>query len=257
MNENELITYLKKLGLSTEEATIYVALTTLGEATPLRIARTTGVNRTKVYRTLESLAHKLLVVEEVEVNSTTYSPAPVAKIKEMLRLKQVRVAELAEGMGQVERVLEQMAITPHADTKVKFYRGKSGLQQMVWNVLSAKSEIVGYTHRDLADFLRIKFMREFAAEFVRRNLKMRDIYGDEYVKNKHANYDWGGRIKSRYLPKGVLTIPHQSDIYDEVVSYYSWSQGEVFGVEIINRRVVTMQKQLFELAWEKAYKVKI
>lgn len=257
MNKAEIIGYLKALGLSEDEASVYVELIRRGEGTPLSVSRETGINRTKVYRTLESLAQKQLVTQELAEHSTFYSPAPVARIGELLKAKQVRVAELAHEYTQIENSLEELLAKASADTKVKFYRGVEGIRQMVWNVLKAKSEIVGYTHRDLTDFVGDKFMREFADEFGRRNLKMRDIYSDEYVENRHVDYDWGGRISSRYLPRKVLAIPHQSDIYDEVVSHYSWSEGEVFGVEIVNERVASMQRQLFELAWAKAKKTKI
>ena len=84
---------------------------------------------------------------------------------------------------------------------------------------------------------------------------MRDIYGDEYLENKPKDNNWGSSIDSRYLPRKILAIPHQMDIYDETVSFYRWVGSEVFGVEIINPIVAAMQMQLFELAWEKARKV--
>ena len=59
-----------------------------------------------------------------------------------------------------------------------------------------------------------------------------------------------------YLPQSILAIPHQTDIYNEVVSFYSWNEGEVWGTEIYNAKVANMQRQLFELAWEKAKRLK-
>ena len=122
---------------------------------------------------------------------------------------------------------------------------------MVWNVLKATTEVVGYTYRDLADFVGQKFMDDFAAEFIRRNLVIRDVFGDEYKSKWNPADNWAGHVKSRYLPDKILTIPHQMDIYDDVVSFYNWHEGEVFGVEIYNGKVARLQKQLFELAWEK------
>ena len=37
------------------------------------------------------------------------------------------------------------------------------------------------------------------------------------------------------------------DIYYDVITIYNWFEGEIFGVEIKNEKVVLMNKQLFEL----------
>lgn len=254
MEKSELKRYLRRLGLSIEASAIYLDLIEHAESTPLLLARRTGINRTKVYRVVEELERQKLVRQEVGDKTTRVSPAPIAQLGERLKERQRRVAELTREWEQVETELGQLGEAQKAETKVRYYRGKSGIEQMVWNVLSAKTEVVGYTTRDLTDFVGSKFMGEFVVEFVRRRLSMRDVYGDEYQTNKHARYDWGERVVSRYVPNKILTIPHQMDIYDETVSFYRFVEGEVFGVEIINPAVATMQKQLFELAWEKGKK---
>lgn len=254
MNKSELKNYLTELGLESEQATVYLSLIEKGEGTPLSISRHTGINRTKVYRLLEDMEREKLVVQEIGDNATRVSPAPVEQLQEILRKKQVRVAELTKNWTGVVGALDQMSAEHKSETKVKFYHGKSGIEQMVWNVLKAKNEIVGYTFRDLSHFVGPKFMESFIEEFKRRNLSMRDIHGDEYLSSQPIDSSWGKNMNSRYLPREVLGIPHQMDIYDEVVSFYSWNEGEVWGTEIYNEKVATMQKQLFELAWEKAEK---
>ncbi|MFH1244532.1 MAG: helix-turn-helix domain-containing protein [bacterium] len=252
--KQELKLYLYKLGLVAEEVEVYLDVCEHADATPLLIARRTGINRTKVYRVLEQMAKEKLVEMEVGAKTTRVSPAPVEQLGLKLQQKQRRVAELTQDWSGVQEALHQLDMAQTSETKVKYYKGKAGIEQMVWNVLSAKKEIVGYTTRDLSDYVGNKFMGEFVDEFLRRNLSMRDIYGDEYKSNKHTQYSWGERVVSRYVPKKILAIPHQMDIYDETVSFYHWSGDEVFGVEIINPLVAQMQKQLFELAWMKAKK---
>lgn len=252
MEKQTLKLFLRKLGLSREETEIYLDIVEHPESTPLLIARRTQINRTKVYRLVEEMTKDKLVEIEPHSKTTRVSPSPIDQLQAKLVQKQRRVAELTQKWGEVESALQQFAAKESAETKVKYYKGKAGIEQMVWNVLSAKGEIVGYTTRDLSEFVGVKFMSEFATEFKRRNLKMRDIYGDEYLENAPKDNDWGSSIDSRYLPREVLAIPHQMDIYDETVSFYRWIGSEVFGVEIINPMVAAMQKQLFELAWEKA-----
>ena len=65
-------------------------------------------------------------------------------------------------------MIDQLAQEKKSETKVKFYHGKAGIEQMVWNVLKAEDEILGYTFRDLSHFVGAKFMDKFASEFKRR-----------------------------------------------------------------------------------------
>ena len=255
MNKQELNNYLRKLGMTSEMTMLYLELVEQGKGTPLSIARRTGINRTTVYRLIEEMERQKLVVQEIGDNTTRVSPAPAEQLQEMLRKQQTRVAELTKDWSEATNALDQMSAEQKSETKVKFYHGKTGIEQMVWNVLKTKGEVVGYTFRDLSHFVGEKFMTDFASEFKRRNLRMRDIYGDEYQTSEPIDNNWGKNIESRYLPISVLSIPHQTDIYDGVVSFYSWNEGEVWGTEIYNEKVATMQKQLFELAWEKTEKL--
>lgn len=255
MNKQEVNNYLRLLGLSGEQAAIYLELMEQGEGTPLLIARKTGINRTKVYRLLEEMEKHKLIVQEIGEYTTRVSPAPIERIEELLKQKQGVVAGLSKNWSEAEATLSQLQVSHQVETKVRYYRGKSGIEQMVWNVLKAKNEIVGYTFRDLSQYVGARFMEQFVFEFKRRNLKMRDIYGDEYLDSQPIDNDWGGKIESRYLPGKVLAIPHQMDIYDDIVTFYSWNEGEVWGTEIYNPKVAKMQRQLFELAWEKAKRV--
>ena len=262
MENTKIINFLRRLGLSKEEALIYLVLTEQGICTPLTLSRTTKINRTKVYRTLESMQKKQLVQEEVLEHSTQYSPAPVEQVKRILKSKQERVVELARDMTQIEDELAQLGAKKEADTKVRFYRGREGIRQMVWSVLKAKTEIVGYTHTSFEKAVGGKFVAEFYEEFLRRNLKFREIISDSYLNSVKAedetkqdyrnNPKWESNLVARYLPENVLSTPHQMDIYDDVVSFYRWEDGEVWGTEIYNPHVASMQRQLFELAWERA-----
>lgn len=57
---------------------------------------------------------------------------------------------------------------------------------------------------------------------------------------------------SRYIPSDILEIAHQTDIYNDVVAYYNWYEGDVFGVEIMNAKIAKQQRQMFEIIWQMA-----
>ena len=77
MNKNELINYLTNLGLTEDEVAVYLGLLEKGEGTPLSISRLTGINRTKVYRLIEQMERRKLLVQEIKDSTTCVSPAPI------------------------------------------------------------------------------------------------------------------------------------------------------------------------------------
>ena len=136
------------------------------------------------------------------------------------------------------------------------YRGGEGIKQMVWNTLKANKEVVGYTFRVLSEIVGKEFEELWRLEFMRKNLSFRDLISDAYTSsvveyNEETKYP-KTHFQSKYIPATILNINHQCDIYNDVVTYYIWKDEEIFGVEIYNKKIADMQKQLFNLAWEKA-----
>ncbi|MEI6690741.1 MAG: helix-turn-helix domain-containing protein [bacterium] len=246
----ELTTYLQTLGVEREMAEVYLLLIKTGPQTALQLSRETKLSRTSMYRLLERMQSAGLVEMRTEENTTKAEAAPLSQIARMVEQKKMNTEEVVAKWPETEKILQNLAGVQQPETKVLYYRGVDGIKQMVWNVLRAKSEVVGYTYRDLAEFIGEPYMQEFAGEFVRRNLRMRDVYGSSYKQSEKIKYDWGGNIESRAVTNLTLEIDHQMDIYDDVVSFYNWYEGEVFGIEVYNPKVAKLQRQLFELAWK-------
>lgn len=61
--------------------------------------------------------------------------------------------------------------------------------------------------------------------------------------------------KARYLPPEILSIKHSTVVYDDVIAYYNWVDGEVFGIELYNQEIANHQRQMFEILWEKSQAV--
>jgi len=41
-------------------------------------------------------------------------------------------------------------------------------------------------------------------------------------------------------------------VYDDVVAYYNWLDGEVFGTEMHNNEIAQTQHHLFEMLWSQS-----
>jgi Fe2+ or Zn2+ uptake regulation protein len=254
MADQNIIDYLAKLQISAEAAKIYLCLFTKPALSAQAIARLTKIAKTTVYRRLEELKSNSLVEERIEENTRLFQVASAHLLELLVAKKEQETADLRAQLPAITQLLRGQEESLDPETKVLFYRGQAGIQQMVWNVLHAQGEIVGYTYLDLTPFIGRKFYDAWHAEFGRRRLAGRDVYSDEYIMSKFsidpASISGEG-WSSKYIAPDVLNIQHQMDVYDDVVSIYNWVSDDVFGVEIYNGKVAALQRQLFELVWTK------
>jgi len=214
------------------------------------LAKESKINRTTLYRRIEEIQQKGLLETIVEEKRLLVKTVDFAQLENLVLQKADEAEFLQKNIPIIKSLLNSEYGMVQPGTKVLFYKGQEGIRQMVWHTLRAKSEIVGFTFRDLTEAVGLKFASRWHEEFLVRGLRMRDIIGDEYLNNQKKEFAYSREVfQSRYLPSSILSIDHQTDIYDDVVAFYNWHEGEVFGVEIQNDKVASMQRQIFEILW--------
>ncbi|MBI4990736.1 hypothetical protein HZB96_01425 [Candidatus Gottesmanbacteria bacterium] len=254
--------FLNKLGLTDDEARLYLVLNQSGPLSVLNLSRQSGINRTKVYRIIESMQRAGIIEEIIDQHKKLTKAVSIDTLELLIKEQESKTKYLRDTFPTVSNLIAGQKAVSQPGTKVFFYRGAEGVRQQVWNTLKTKEELLGYSYRPLSELIG-KYYEEWYEEWIKRNLKMRDIFSDSYIEGKKSlkqkidSLDFKSRnIISRYIPSKMLNITHQMDIYNEIVSIYHWHEGEIFGVEIYNEKVANMQRQLFEMVWRMAGKLK-
>jgi sugar-specific transcriptional regulator TrmB len=252
MEDIKIKSFLSSLGLDQFEAQLYLTLIKKGILTTLELARETKIDRSKVYRRLEHLKNLGVIEEVVDENRVCARAVGFDRLEQLVKSKEDEVGEMKKNFQELKLFLSAHVGENDPSTKVLFYRGKEGIRQMVWNVLRAHKEVVGYSYRPISELIGVKFLEKWTREFEQRGLLFRDLYSEEHLKKKELPKAWDFSPKhfnGRFIPSRILDIDHQVDIYNDVVAYYNWYEGEVFGVEIYNKKIARMQKQIFEILW--------
>ncbi len=256
--------FLKDLGFSSEERGIFIALTQLGTTTILELSRHTNISRTQIYRLVEELQKKGLVEEIIDEYRTLVKAINIDQLEFLVTEQQKKAEHLKKIFPQVQELILANVGQNQADTRIQFYRGERGIKQMGWNLLRAKNEILGYTYRKYQDIVGPDFYEQLFTELALKKIQFRDIYSDQYVQsvgNMHEQIKKQYQLPplfhslnhSRYIPSNKLDIEYQTDIYNDVVAYYNWYEGEIFGVEIYNAKIARFHRQVFELIWQQSW----
>ncbi len=250
--------YLSKLGFDEEAVRLYGALVAKGPLTILEASRATGIERTALYRQIETLAERGLIEEVLEHKSRRIRAAEPEQVKMMVEQEKRRVKELEDNFGEFEKEITQLPEIK--STQVRYYRGISGIKQIMWNETKAKGEILGYTYRNMEEVAGIAFFKQWVAQIEKNKIITRDLRSDEFLKSMdEPGFERIHIDKSawRYLPDSVLKLSHNLDIYNNVVAIYYWENNDVFGVEIENEKMAETQRSIWNTLWKLAENSKL
>ncbi len=92
--------FLERLGLTRNEAEVYVALLSFGEATADEVSRKSGLSRPTVYNVLRSLVDKGLVAEVVKKPLRFAALPPRKALSELFQRKLSEIEKLREELPQ-------------------------------------------------------------------------------------------------------------------------------------------------------------
>lgn len=247
--------YFSKLGLDPEIADLYLTLHAYGPQTISSLARQSGIERTRVYRLLEKMTSVNLIETETQYKRVILRAAPITNLQILLSRQEQTIRDL---QTELEHIHASLTISPvNHLTRVHHYRGQDGTKQMFWNQTRAKGETLAILYEPMQSKTGLAFFERWVRKFNEHGLKARGLVGDHFLEVLQQWYDKHDNERlehweSRYLPPEVMPITHSTIAYDDVLGFYNWRDGEIFGVELHNPEIVQTHRHTFELLWKKA-----
>ncbi len=259
VNDKRVVATLKKAGLNEKEIRVYLSLFNLGRATPHMISQDTGVNRTTVYRQLENLEKLALVVRILDQHKTYFELADVSSLEQLVKQKVAEAQFLQTELEQIIGALQQNDRLVASSTTVKYFRGKEGLKQLLWDTLKAGAgnEVVGLGYRTWNEEVGKKFAEDLRKEYVARKIYSREILNSLPPIEEFTQHSIYGKkhYKAALIDEKILKIRYDTYIYRDVFAFYYVRDNEIFGVEMHNKEIADSQKQVFEILWGMARKL--
>lgn len=242
---------LINLGLSTEEAEIYLSLLNKGEQGASELSKTTKVKRTYIYSVSASLIKKGLISQVKKGKTTVFNPMSPDKLLTLAHDKKQKAE-------QAEQTLE--AILPNLKTKfevvdnkpvVTYYEGVEGIKKIYKDILNTNESILLF--RSIYDDKNSEvdsIVLKQIEEQVKRGIKTRTITPlEKSTKDTFLNFD-SSRLVERHIVKSThLDLPAQIIIYGSKVVLISLKK-EIIVTLLDNSDIATTMRNIFELIWE-------
>lgn len=245
---------LRKIGLNERETVVYSDIVLRGSVTMQDLARSTGIPRTTVYRICESFAERGLIRYKERNGEKTIMARPDDFLVNNLKERQFKLKDKTEALGHLGRIFPGIASVP-GETEVRYYRGVSGMQQLLWNTLRAKGRIFGYSSGDRHKYLDRSFLEEYQEECVKRKIEDHSLMNLESYEDTrwfYSHMSGSGYVVSRFIGKDELEISGDTYIYNDIFAVNFADEDEIFGVEVENSENVKLQKSLFNMMWKLA-----
>ncbi|MBP9817399.1 winged helix-turn-helix transcriptional regulator [Candidatus Shapirobacteria bacterium] len=256
---DRIINSLSKYGLEIDESRIYLILLENSDLSALEISRKLKIARTRVYRILDRLIEKRLVILKQMSGGFRFVADDPGKIEELIIQKEVEVQELKNGVTDLVDEMKNLVGLQKSNSKVLYYQGQRGLSQVNWNLLRATGGVLSYEVATADAYLPEIEAEKLRQGIVDHKILVRTITNktriEPYTKVEELVKNFW-KIKS--IDRSTLEISADVFIYNNVYCWCQYIGGEeVFCVEIYNQKMADMQRQLFESLWNQAKVMKI
>ena len=243
-----LISDLEDLGLTEEEAKVYMAVLELGGSYVSAIAKKAGVHRVSCYHTLDNLVKKG-IVSTFTKNNMKYFAVESPRI--LVNQTEERFQKAQKLLPELLSITNALAYKP----KIQYYEGMQGIKNIFEDTLSAKEELLGYTNlTDLPKVIPEDYLRDYVKRKMKKNIKTRML---SPISKDALTY------LKRYYPKGFDPIlveiffvnpkeymfEYEINIYGNRVSVVSLNPDELMGLIIESPVYAKTQRSIFNLAW--------
>lgn len=252
-NTDTLFENLSFLGLTAEEIKLYLVVVGGRGDTALSISRETKLKRTTVYRILDSLITKKMIITRAGERGLHYLPAPPESLDLYLVEQETKLSQLKRTIPTLKTQLNSHRNTLTPQSQVRYYHGKDGLKQVTYNSLKAKGELLTY---------ELSTMNAFMDQAEAENLRRRFVENQVHIKtltNATKISAWTDVTtmvekywEIRHLDPKDKPFQFEILIYNDIYCMYKYTGSEIFCVEIKNAELASMQRTLFYYLWNLA-----
>lgn len=233
---------LEKLGLTKNEATVYLALLELGSTNADPIIKKTGFHRSIVYDNLEKLISKGLVSFVIQANRKYFEVTSSSQLmKWIIRQKE----EILEKEGLTKNIIpeiEKIRALSKEPQEATIFKGKKGLINVLDDVILTGQPVFIFGSGWGMQTIMGHYYQQWHLKLKQNKIRAK-ILLSEGSRGKFLS-----PLKARYIPK-EYAIPSTTLIYDHKLLLIIWSE-QPMAILIRSKEVSDSYKNFFEILWQ-------
>lgn len=244
-----MLTQLKNIGLSENEARVYVAMLELGPSTVLAISQKSGINRPTTYVQIENLKKSGLASSQEKDGKSLFAAESPDYLKILIEREQKLIEQKKQSVAEILPDLTSMYNLAGNKPVVRYFEGKSGLEKMKEEFLKkSPKEILGISAMDEVLKIFPQQLTTYTPERIKRRIPSRFIYTSEkghFLKETDKEM----MRESKFVSPKDMPFAADITILDDTVAIAAL-RGKYSGTIIEHPEIADSFRGLFELAWK-------
>jgi sugar-specific transcriptional regulator TrmB len=230
------IDVLTDMGLTKNEAELYLIILKSGQLTATQIAAQTKISRPHVYDSVNKLISKGVLAHITKNNKKYFKANSPQKILEYFKEKYVRFESTIP-------TLEKYFTAQKNDSTINIIEGSEGIRSVFNDIIKTKNEVVVFGASDRAyNYLPRHVVDKYLKERKQNKIYARQFYyeGTKILKSKESEF--------RKLPK-EFSAPTTTLVYGDKVSIWIW-QAVPIAIMIESADLAKSYRTYFEMLWK-------
>lgn len=257
---------LKNFGLSDNEAFVYQKAVELGQTSPFKISKATGIARTTVYAVLTDLALKGLVELESATGLMKQQTQVIAKnpsvLRDLIHAKQKKLSSQEVDVVEILPWLKKEYLKDTTDTDFQFYPGMDGANFVMFDYdgVDEDSYIFDYQvpmdatgNQEMNKGVDLGIKQRAGGTGIEYNLTpMTDWTKHVLSYQVERNPHYLDRAEFRYLPFELQNLNVMVRLKGDRVWIVSVKDKEVWGIKIRSKNLTASLISLHQALWKMA-----
>jgi sugar-specific transcriptional regulator TrmB len=242
--QSDLIHSLIDLGLTENEAKVYIAGIELGPTTILQLSKLSEVKRTTIYSVIDSLQKLNLIQIEFDGWKKLFKTQNPENLSQILDRRQHILESLIPKINSLNT-------TKKDKNELSYWEGLSAIKQ-VYNDLLADTEpfedylVLG--NQEIWLELDKTFTKDFIARRSQKQLKIRLLLSDSEISREYQKNQAKHGVKIRLLPKNTILTTNLVITKNKVVIHQLLPPPTA--IVSTNSSIIQTHRETFELLWQ-------
>ena len=240
--------YLEQLGLTRNEAKVYLALLELGSINADPIIKKTGLHRNIVYDNLNRLIDKGLVTFVLKTNRRYFEATSTYQLMKWIQDKKEDILEKENLAKKILPEIESLRALSKEKQEVSVFKSKKGLITALEDVTKSKEMVymlgTGSGMKETLPYYYSQWHKKLKIGKIRVKLLLSIKVKDNKKFKDNKKYP----IKARFIPE-PYKIPVSNYIYENKVLIIIWGE-EPIAILIRSEKVSEVYKNYFNVLWK-------
>ncbi len=247
-------TILEKLGLTINQVIVYEELLKDGPQKASIISKKTPLKRGLVYKTLEELEQKGLIIREDDKDAVSiFLPIHPNVLKGLAENQLKQAKEAQESLQKELGSLVSMYNIANNKPGVEFYEGIEGVQKVLNDTLKSKTTIYTIIDTETSDKMAGKINTNYVRKRLLKGMSKKILAPDTLISRKIAKKETNDLTTYKFLPgQEGRHLYSTIQIYNKKVAYITYKNGAFASTVISDSSIYNFQQYIFETLWQKA-----